>query len=73
MLFDTPYLEFACFDIDLGYDLMGFHLSKPNLRADLEADLKLICDGTASKRDVLSKHTTIYKEVFEASIRQAGK
>ena len=23
-----------------GYDSMGFHMSKPNLRAELEADLK---------------------------------
>lgn len=24
----------------IGYDVMGFHMSKPHLRAELEADLK---------------------------------
>lgn len=28
-----------------GYDLMGFEMSKPHLRAELEADLKRICEG----------------------------
>ena len=32
-----------------GYDSMGFALSKPHLRAELEADLKRICDGVKVK------------------------
>lgn len=28
-----------------GYDNMGFAMSKPHLRADLESQLKLICRG----------------------------
>lgn len=32
-----------------GYDSMGFHMSKPNLRAELEADLKAICEQRKNK------------------------
>ncbi len=32
---------------------MGLALSKPDLRAELEADLKRICDGVRPPADVL--------------------
>ncbi|KAJ8037131.1 DNA topoisomerase 3-alpha [Holothuria leucospilota] len=53
-----------------GYDLMGYELSKPNLRAELEADLKSICDGSKCADDVLSEQVTKYKTVFiEAAVK----
>ena len=36
-----------------GYDSMGIAMSKPDLRAGLEADLKLICDGIKTKEEVI--------------------
>ncbi|XP_077967820.1 DNA topoisomerase 3-alpha-like isoform X2 [Styela clava] len=56
-----------------GYNMMGYQMAKPELRAALEADLKLICDGRARKEDVLQKYITKYKEVFDEAIRQAKK
>ena len=47
-----------------GYDAMGFEMSKPNLRAELESDLRKICLGEKNKEDVLREHVQIYKEVF---------
>ena len=36
-----------------GYDAMGdWKMSKPDLRAGLEADLKLVCDGRKTKEEV---------------------
>lgn len=56
-----------------GYNMMGYQMAKPELRAALEADLKLICDGRARKEDVLQKYISKYKEVFEEAVRQAQK
>ncbi|KAF0306313.1 DNA topoisomerase 3-alpha [Amphibalanus amphitrite] len=56
-----------------GYDSMGFHMSKPNLRAELEADLKRICEGTRDPATVLREQITAYKNVFEEAMRQAQK
>ena len=47
-----------------GYDAMGFEMSKPHLRAELESDLKKICLGEKDKEDVLREHVEIYKNVF---------
>ena len=33
----------------VGYDALGFEFSKPYLRAGLENDLKLICEGRRNK------------------------
>ncbi|CAI9578073.1 unnamed protein product [Staurois parvus] len=47
-----------------GYDSMGFEMSKPDLRAELEADLKLICEGKKDKFTVLRQQVQKYKQVF---------
>uniref|UniRef100_A0A914GU42 DNA topoisomerase n=1 Tax=Globodera rostochiensis TaxID=31243 RepID=A0A914GU42_GLORO len=49
-----------------GYDKMGHRhkLSKPILRALLEEDLLLICEGKKSKQTVLREHLAMYKELF---------
>ncbi|KAK7494417.1 hypothetical protein BaRGS_00014309 [Batillaria attramentaria] len=56
-----------------GYDDMGYEMSKPNLRAELEADLKAICEGRKRKNDVLAEQVRKYKEVFLEATRQAQK
>lgn len=52
---------------------MGYEMSKPHLRAELEADLKAICDGGKTKDDVLSIQICKYREVFVEAVRQANK
>lgn len=47
-----------------GYDAMGFEMSKPHLRAELEADLQRICQGTRRPEDVLREQVQKYKQVF---------
>uniref|UniRef100_A0A0L8FQI7 DNA topoisomerase n=1 Tax=Octopus bimaculoides TaxID=37653 RepID=A0A0L8FQI7_OCTBM len=56
-----------------GYDAMGFAMSKPNLRAELEADLKKVCGGQKTKEDVLQSQIRKYKEVFIKAVEQARK
>uniref|UniRef100_H2Z240 DNA topoisomerase n=1 Tax=Ciona savignyi TaxID=51511 RepID=H2Z240_CIOSA len=56
-----------------GYDLMGYAMSRPELRAELEADLRRICDGTANKNDVLQRHISTYRSVFQEAIQKADK
>uniref|UniRef100_A0AC35TVD5 DNA topoisomerase n=1 Tax=Rhabditophanes sp. KR3021 TaxID=114890 RepID=A0AC35TVD5_9BILA len=51
----------------MGYNTMGYELSKPELRADLEDKLKLICEGTANKQDVLDNQLIKYKRIFDAT------
>lgn len=53
-----------------GYDSMGFPMSKPNLRAELEADLKRICDGIKDPKVVLAEQLAKYKEVFRIALQQ---
>lgn len=48
-----------------GYDAMGFEMSKPYLRAELESDLKRICLGQKQKDVVLQQQIQKYHEVFE--------
>lgn len=47
-----------------GYDAMGFEMSKPDLRAELESDLKKICLGQKHKDAVLREQIQKYQEVF---------
>lgn len=47
-----------------GYDAMGFEMSKPHLRAELESDLQRICEGTRNPADVLREQVQKYKQVF---------
>lgn len=52
---------------------MGYEMSKPNLRAELEADLKLVSEGRKDKGSVLRHHIQKYKTVFIESARKAKK
>lgn len=52
---------------------MGYEMSKPNLRAELEADLKLVSEGRKDKRSVLQHYIQKYKTIFVASARKAKK
>jgi len=54
-----------------GYDSMGFEMSKPHLRAELERDLKCICEGAKRKEEVLEEHVRKYKEVFLQACEKA--
>ncbi|XP_011755460.2 DNA topoisomerase 3-alpha isoform X1 [Macaca nemestrina] len=56
-----------------GYDSMGYEMSKPDLRAELEADLKLICDGKKDKFVVLRQQVQKYKQVFIEAVAKAKK
>ncbi|KAG9343025.1 hypothetical protein JZ751_015243 [Albula glossodonta] len=56
-----------------GYNSMGYEMSKPDLRAELEADLKLISEGRKDKTTVLRHHVEKYKAVFIESVRKAKK
>ncbi|XP_050173217.1 DNA topoisomerase 3-alpha [Myiozetetes cayanensis] len=56
-----------------GYDSMGYEMSKPDLRAELEADLKLICEGKKDKSVVLQQQVQKYKEVFIEAVARANK
>ncbi|KAJ0058184.1 hypothetical protein NL108_009054, partial [Boleophthalmus pectinirostris] len=56
-----------------GYNSMGYEMSKPNLRAELEADLKLVSEGRKDKQTVLQHYIQKYKTVFIESVRKAKK
>uniref|UniRef100_A0A8C2R7E1 DNA topoisomerase n=1 Tax=Capra hircus TaxID=9925 RepID=A0A8C2R7E1_CAPHI len=57
----------------IGYDSMGYEMSKPDLRAELEADLKLICEGKKDKLVVLHQQVQKYKQVFIEAVAKARK
>ncbi|KAL3195298.1 hypothetical protein MRX96_015776 [Rhipicephalus microplus] len=52
---------------------MGLEMSKPHLRAELEADLKKICEGAKNAKDVLRHQVNLYRDVFYDSERQIRK
>ncbi|KAK6171091.1 hypothetical protein SNE40_019350 [Patella caerulea] len=56
-----------------GYDSMGYEMSKPNLRANLENDLKLICEGRKDKNIALQEQIQKYKQVFIQACEQAAR
>ncbi|XP_057306951.1 DNA topoisomerase 3-alpha-like [Hydractinia symbiolongicarpus] len=56
-----------------GYDSMGFAMSKPNLRAALEADLKCICEGRKRSFVVLAEQINSYRNVFLEAASQVEK
>lgn len=56
-----------------GYDSMGYEMSKPNLRAALEEDLKAICEGRKTKEEVLQIQINAYKNVFIDASRNVEK
>lgn len=47
-----------------GYDAMGYAMSKPQLRADLERQLQAICAGQRTKHEVLSEQLEKYRRIF---------
>uniref|UniRef100_A0A674ELQ5 DNA topoisomerase n=1 Tax=Salmo trutta TaxID=8032 RepID=A0A674ELQ5_SALTR len=56
-----------------GYNSMGYEMSKPDLRAELEADLKLVSEGRKDKQSVLRHHIHKYKTVFVESVKKAKR
>ncbi|OXU30865.1 hypothetical protein TSAR_001335, partial [Trichomalopsis sarcophagae] len=56
----------------MGYDRMGFQMSKPHLRAELENDLKLICDGVKTPDEVRQSMINKYREVFREALVKAN-
>ena len=55
------------------YNLIGYDMSQPYLRAELEADLGRICNGSARKSDVLRHHLSKYRAVFDQAVEKACK
>uniref|UniRef100_A0A0R3RY48 DNA topoisomerase n=1 Tax=Elaeophora elaphi TaxID=1147741 RepID=A0A0R3RY48_9BILA len=60
--FVPSYIGLALVD---GYDQMGYAMSKPHMRADLESQLKLICLGQRDRDDVLKEQIARYRAIFE--------
>ncbi|XP_063361845.1 DNA topoisomerase 3-alpha [Cydia amplana] len=58
-----------------GYDAMGLaiSISKPHLRAQLEADLKAISEGRKEPQAVLAEQIAKYKEVYLTVTGEADK
>ncbi|VEU24098.1 DEKNAAC105323 [Brettanomyces naardenensis] len=56
-----------------GFNRVGFNnisLTKPFLRRSLEEELKRICEGQATRQNVLVKSITMYKEAFALMSQQ---
>ncbi|XP_011878275.1 PREDICTED: DNA topoisomerase 3 isoform X2 [Vollenhovia emeryi] len=56
----------------MGYDNMGFQMSKPHLRAELERDLQLISQRQKNPNEVLQNQINKYREVFKVAIERAN-
>lgn len=52
-----------------GYNTIGYQMSKPFLRAQLERELQEICDGSKNPQQVLAKQLIEYEKVFEESFK----
>ncbi|KAH8255587.1 hypothetical protein KR038_006834 [Drosophila bunnanda] len=48
-----------------GYDAMELALAKPQLRAEFESDLKLICQGQKDPKVVLTENIAKYKQSYQ--------
>lgn len=48
-----------------GYDAVNLPLAYPELRAELERDLKAICDGQRDPKIVLSEQIEKYKVAYQ--------
>lgn len=55
-----------------GYESINLPLAKPQLRANLEKDLQLICDGVKQPADVLREQIRIHREAFEKIMERAA-
>ena len=66
--------HFVPSDLGMGliefYDNIGYPMYKPHLRAELEADLKRISEGTKDPKVVLTEQLAKYKEVFQMALQQ---
>lgn len=56
-----------------GYGAMNLELAQPNLRAGLEIDLKMICEGRKDPEIVLAEQIAIYKAAYQTIASQARK
>uniref|UniRef100_A0A4Y0BNI3 DNA topoisomerase n=2 Tax=Anopheles funestus TaxID=62324 RepID=A0A4Y0BNI3_ANOFN len=54
-----------------GYEMMELRLAHPELRAGLEVDLKLVCEGRKNANDVLTEQISKYKEVYRIMSQKA--
>jgi DNA topoisomerase-3 len=56
----------------MGYERLDFEikLSKPELRAMMESNMKLICDGQKTKDEVIKDVLEIYRTVFDDAVGQ---
>ncbi|XP_029713941.2 DNA topoisomerase 3-alpha [Aedes albopictus] len=54
-----------------GYEAMDLSLAQPELRAGLEADLKLICEGRKDPKVVLAEQIQKYKEAYRVITEKA--
>ncbi|XP_058819738.1 DNA topoisomerase 3-alpha-like [Topomyia yanbarensis] len=54
-----------------GYESMELPLAQPELRAGLEADLKLICEGRKDPKIVLEEQIQKYKEAYRVITEKA--
>ncbi|CAJ0931305.1 unnamed protein product, partial [Mesorhabditis belari] len=59
--FIPGYLGLSLVD---GYDAMGFAMSKPQMRANLEQQLVLISQGARTKDEVLKEQLQRYRRIF---------
>lgn len=51
-----------------GYDAMTLTLTEPQLRADLEKDLKLICNRQKNPKLVLQEQIRLYKNAYHVIV-----
>uniref|UniRef100_A0A915DE61 DNA topoisomerase n=1 Tax=Ditylenchus dipsaci TaxID=166011 RepID=A0A915DE61_9BILA len=49
------------------YNEMGYEMSKPMLRAELESRLVEICNGNRTKDEVLQEQLKKYKRIFDCT------
>lgn len=56
-----------------GYDSIGYELSKPALRAKMEADMVAISRGTRERADVVRDAIDMYRQVFRRVAAEANK
>jgi len=58
-----------------GYEAMqmAMQVAKPHLRAELEADLKRICEGTKAEDAVRTEHIAKWKEAFDTASTNMDK
>lgn len=56
-----------------GYEAIDLPLAEPLLRAGLEKDLKLICEGQRRPAQVLEEQIKVYREAFRVITEKATR